>query len=240
MILVNHKTNWKITYIRKLLEYILLWLHNREHYGVLRFNLVRFIYRIMPGYPETKNKRWDFILSHLPPLQFVYWVGLHVLDIGCTDTLLLHEIDRRGYHAYGMDIRDFNAKLPKQIGFFKYDILNEPIDALKGKLNYIIATAVIELVGIGKYGDEKIVNADRKAVENIHALLAPDGFFILSLPLWNWRYIHGRGYSIGDIYKLIGGLFHVVEMSQQGGSTCMILAKLLKSDVGGICFATTH
>lgn len=222
-----------------LFENFIKWLNRRKYFGAFRFRLTRFIYRIWPGYPAARNMKWDFILSYLPPLRYVYWVGLRVLDIGCVDTLLIYEIAKRGYWAYGLDVRDYQAKLPSNIGFFKCNIIEDLSPELSDqKFDYIIANAIIDLVGTDKYGDGKVKCADRKALENIHKLLKDTGYFILFLPILNWRFINGRGYTLGDIHKLIDGLFCIFEITQRNGNICLALVKIFKNEEGKV-FLTT-
>jgi SAM-dependent methyltransferase len=155
-----------------------------------------------------------------------YWIGLPVLDIGCVDSLLLHEIKHRGYRAFGMDIRDYNSKLPKDITFIKHDIL-KPYEP-EHKFLYIIATSVIELLGCGIYGENVIENADRIALENIHSMLHDDGYFIMSLPIGNWKGRGSRAYDLATLHHLIQGLFYPFEVTQRGGHICAVFVKILK------------
>lgn len=209
---------------------ITFWLDKRTHFGAFRFKLIRLIYKLNPYFPETRNKRWDFILEYLPRLQMVCFRGIKVLDIGCIDSLLIYEIAKRGYDVTGMDIRNYPVKLPKNIEFVKADIVNDiPNQIFTHRFHYIIATSIIELLGTKQYGNENIdINADRKAIENIHELLENDGYFILSLPIAYWRSMTNKAYTLGNIMKLINGLFTIFEITQRGGNICLVLIKLLK------------
>jgi len=215
--------------IQKIMDVTTEWLKRRERFGAFRFRLTRLLYRLNPFFPELRNIRWDFILKYLPTLKMTFWKGQKVLDIGCVDSLLIYELKSRGYSVAGLDIRDYGVKLPNNIGFFKCNILEElPKDLTKFKFTYIIATSVIELLGTGKYEENEIEQgADRKAFENIHSLLEDDGYFIFSVPVFHWRFIGGRAYTLGNIMKLIQGLFYPFEITQCGGHICGAFVKLL-------------
>jgi hypothetical protein len=221
-------------FIRDFCEWILL----REKYGAFRFWLIRKLYKLMTSWPEKRNLTWDFVLQYLPHLKMVYWNKLKVLDVGFCDSLLIYEINRRGYAAYGLDLVDYHCRLPKEIKTFKADLLQPiPNDLLKdGPFSFIVAIGTIELIGMGKYNNDIVENGDRLALEYIHNLLEDGGYFILILPTENWRFIHGRGYSFGDILQLINGLFYIFEITHRGGNICIALVKILnEADKKGLC-----
>jgi len=206
-----------INYLLRIpLEFILRWLEKRSHFGVLRFRLSRFIWSIMPGYPESRNKKLDFVLQYFPALKMTYWSKLSVLDIGCTGTMLMHELDNRKYRVAGLDIRPYQSKLPKDITFYHNDLLDPALTIkIRQRFHYVVAISTIELVA-----------DDRLALVNIHNLLLPNGYFILTLPTQHWRHIDGRGYSVKQFMNLISGLFNVFEMTQRGGHICAALVKV--------------
>lgn len=218
---------------------ITFWLNKRTHFGTLRFRLTRLIYSLNPYFPDSRNKRWDFVLKYFPPLKMVCYSGIQVLDIGCVDSLLIYELSKRGYDVTGFDMRDFPVRLPKEIQFIKGDIVKDkPEDIFQHRYHYIIATSVIELLGTKQYGNEtRDIDADRKALENIHALLENDGYLIMSLPIFYWRSTANKAYTLGNIYNLINGLFHIFEITQCGGHICMVLVKLInnKDNTKGLC-----
>jgi SAM-dependent methyltransferase len=210
---------------------IVKWLERRRWFGAFRFRLTRRIQSVMSCvsyWPVTRNARLDFIFDYLPPLQMNFFKGLPVLDIGCVDSLLVYEIADRNYASFGLDVRDYQVKLPEHIGFLKCDIAEPlPKEMETMQFEYIIATSVIELLGVGKYPGKKKEHADRAALENIHKLLSPTGVFLMTVPTWNWKFIYGKGYLLGDVYGLVGGLFHVAEVTQRGGHICAALVKII-------------
>lgn len=205
--------------------------------GLLRFKIVRWIYDTF----EVSNPRkgeWDFVLKYLPDVRHLYYpakIGpLLVLDVGASESLLVHELRGRGYNAYGLDQRDPQDKIPY---FFKRDI-TEHVDYFRFEFscfphvppifNYIVAVSSIEHVGLGAFGDVAKPNGDRLALETIHRLLIDEGFFIMTVPMAHWRCETARGYSLLDIRNLIEGLFEIFEITQANGQLCMALCKKSK------------
>ena len=103
----------------------------------------------------------------------------------------------------------------------------------------MVAIGTIELIGTNKYNDGNNADGDRRAIENIYKLLDNAGYFILILPIENFRYINGRGYSWGDIYNLMLGLFYPIEVTQTHGNWCLALAKILHKDNNQFGFVMT-
>jgi 2-polyprenyl-3-methyl-5-hydroxy-6-metoxy-1,4-benzoquinol methylase len=203
------------------------WLSHRQRFGGLRFKLIRFIYGHLPYYSTARNEIWKFVLNYLPSLSMTYWRGLEVMDVGCTDSLLLYEIANRGYAVLGVDIRDYQSKLPNHIRFFKHDILDPKFPELvKVKFRYIVCISVIELVGVDMYGDLIDPQGDRKALENLHKMLYSNGYLILVVTTENFRCLKGKGYHMWNFLQLIQGLFTPVEVTQRCGHICSVLIKV--------------
>lgn len=228
--------------VYKILDKFASWVCRREHFGAFRFRVVRVLYKMIPRFPTLRNDRWDFIFDYLPPLNFVNWRGLKVLDIGCAGSLLIYELKRRHYLVAGLDINDYPAPLPHDIKFYKCNIMAKELPpALSNEVfDYIIATSVIENIGTDKYNEGKAQNGDRLAIQNIYNMLSDAGYFILTLPILNWRYAKGRGYILGDILKLIEGLFFIFEITQRCGNFCIVLVKLAPSTTGKPTLMTTR
>ncbi len=220
------------SFVMMLANIFINWLRSKKHFGALRFKIERQVLKSIYFFPKSRSERQDFILRYLPELKMVYWVDLPVLEIGCVDSLLIHEIKRRGYRSYGMDIREYNSALPDDITFINHDILKsyELCNRPEFKFMFIVATGVIELLGCGLYGDEQIPNADRIALENIYDMLLDEGYFLITVLTHGWRGATSRGYGLGTFSKLIGGLFHPFEITQYGGHICAALVKIKKTE----------
>lgn len=202
------------------------------HFGVIRFWIVQFIYKIIPEayFPKIRLLKNQFALRYLPYLNFSYFADkLNVLEIGCYENLLVYELNRRRYNVFCLDIIDYQEKFPKEINFVKGNILKTLIfnDSAEPMFHFIVCTSVIDLVGTGQYGDNEIVeNADRLALENIHKMLRSDGYLIMTVATKFWTSKLNRGYDLYSFKKLIGGLFDIFEMTQINGIICASLVKI--------------
>lgn len=194
--------------------------------GNLRFWITRIGYKIL-WTNGPRNGEWDFVLQYLSPLEKWYKNYLRVLDVGCSESLLIYEFARRGYITYGLDQRKYQEKLPKYINFLKWDIRQElPLGLIGGRFfDFIVSISTIEHIGMGGYGDKKSESGDRKAMENIYKLLVTHGFFIITVPLYYWTSGSGRGYTYESFKELIKDLFDIYEITQRKGQICATLVK---------------
>ena len=204
-------------------ETIVKWFKRLGFCGALRFRIIRLGYKVFGG---CRTGEWDFTFRYLPPLASIHRNKLKVLDIGCTASLFIYEIKKRGYLTYGLDQRDYQERLPNDIMFYKEDIITCD---LNWKFHYIVALSMMEHVGleIKNYNTKKIENGDRKAIENIHKLLKDDGYFIITVPVEHWENIELRGYTPRMFLNLIKGLFDIYEITQKDGQICAVLIKSL-------------
>ena len=192
-------------------------------FGVARFWITRIGYKVLWS-NGPRNGEWDYVLQYLPPLEKWYRGLVSVLDVGCSESLLIYEIARRGYVTSGLDQRAYQERLPNCIKFYQHNI-TEPLDTPQ-LFDYIISVSTVEHIGRGGYGDNKVKHGDRKAVENIYRLLKHHGFFIVTVPLWYWATDTGRGYTYGSFKRLIEGLFEIHEITQRSGQLCAVLCRL--------------
>lgn len=188
--------------------------------GWVRFRILRFAYKIF-WTNSPRNGEWDFVLSWLRPLR-EWQRPIDVLDVGSTESLLIYEIAHRKYRTTGTDQRDYQEKLPYWIWFRKYNIAESYSFV---QYDYIIAISTIEHIGLGAYGDSKLDNGDRLAVENIYKMLKDNGYFIITIPNKHLGTDTGRGYSYQDFEKLIEGLFRIVHFKERSNQICAVLVK---------------
>jgi SAM-dependent methyltransferase len=195
-------------------------------FGATRFRITRACYKLFWS-TGPRNGEWEFVLNYLPNLEPCYRKSLRVLDVGCTESLLVYELHKRGYNTHGLDQRKYQERLPKEIKFYRKDITNlTPIETVGNKLfDFVLALSTIEHVGMGGYGDKRKNGGDRLALENIHNLLLDHGFFIITVPLYYWASDVGRGYTYESFGSLIKGLFDVCEITQRNGQICALLVK---------------
>ena len=210
-------------FVDKIIRFI-----NRLGYcGALRFKIVKLIYDISER-SNTRKGELEFVLQYLPDIRPLAYplknISLAVLDVGCNESLLIYELWVRGYEAFGLDQRDYHEKT--KIPFIKHDITNPDINPVFNNFfYYIISLSAVEHIGLGAYGDTKIPNGDRVALENIYKLLRADGYFIITVPMKHWDGPTGRGYNIFEFKKLIKGLFDIFLIDQRHGQLCAVLTK---------------
>jgi len=95
-----------------------------------------------------------------------------VLDVGCCDSFLSHELLVRGYNAYAIDIRDYRER-PTHLNFVRADVRYVPFR--NDSFNQVIAVSTIEHVGIGgRYGSVEHRDGDLQAVQEMDRILKKD------------------------------------------------------------------
>jgi 2-polyprenyl-3-methyl-5-hydroxy-6-metoxy-1,4-benzoquinol methylase len=69
-----------------------------------------------------------------------------ILDVGCCQSFFSHELIRRGYEVYGVDVGPYPEKHPKMC-FFQADAINIPV--IDNFFDRIVAVSTIEHIGLG-------------------------------------------------------------------------------------------
>lgn len=106
--------------------------------------------------------------------------GSLVLDVGCAESVLSHELTSKGFRVVGLDIRDYPFKNKKMI-FIKRNVMdtklpNETFDA-------IIVVSTIEHIGLSAYGQLTLTDkGDIKAMKELYRILKPEGIIIITTP----------------------------------------------------------
>lgn len=218
----------------KRLNVFVRWFRKLGLGGLTRFRITRLGYKLF-WQSYARNGEWDFVLQYIPDLHSLMnkKTMITVLDIGSSESLLIYELDHRGYKVFGLDQRDYQEPL-KNIPFFKVDISDPDLKINPGNLGsfyYIVAVSTIEHVGLGAYGDPIRENGDRLALENIYKLLREDGYFIITVPMKYWDGPTGRGYNYYEFKRLIDGLFDIFNICHKGGQICAVLVKTGMRDI---------
>lgn len=190
--------------------------------GWLRFRILRWAYKIF-WTNSPRNGEWDFVLGWLRPLRG-WQKPVRVLDIGSTESLLIYELVKRGYFVEGLDQRAYQEKI--NLPFWVWDITRPFHETWTNTWDYILAISTIEHIGLGAYGDNKDKKGDRLAIENIHKLLKPNGYFLITIPNKHLGTDTGRGYSYQDFEKLIKDLFRIVYFEERSNQICAALVKV--------------
>jgi len=206
--------DWRIF----LSDTIVKWFKQIRICGWVRFRLLRLAYKIF-WTNSPRNGEWDFVLQWLKPLR-KFQGDIKVLDIGSTESLLIYELIHRDYRVQGIDQRPYQ----------EYNIHTTLADVLApltylGSYDYIVAISTIEHIGLGAYNDNKEFDGDRIAMNNLHKILRPNGYFIITIPNKHLGTDTGRGYSYQDFEELIKGLFRIVHFEERSNQICSVLVK---------------
>ena len=199
---------------------VVKWFKQIRICGWLRFRILRIAYKIF-WVNSPRNGEWDFVLQWLKLLR-KFQGQIIVLDVGSTESLLIYELLHRGYDVRGIDQRpyqEWNWRVQT------VEILTSILPTYEENFDYIIAISTIEHIGLGAYGDDKIENGDRLAIEKLYNWLKPNGYFIITIPNKHLGTDTGRGYSYQDFEELIKGLFKIVHFEERSNQICSVLVK---------------
>lgn len=190
------------------------WFKRLGFAGALRWRILYWTYRLWPGL-HIRDCEWDFVLDYLPPLMKGQFA--RVVDIGCTSSLFIYEITRRGYMTAGVDIRPYQEKLPPKIKFYQHDMRDLTVGYDVPGVEYLVCISVIEHIGNLH---------DRQTIENMANTLAPDGKLLITLPNKIFAQGHDfKGYSFWDFLDLIKDCFTIAEYTERKGQICACLVK---------------
>lgn len=119
---------------------------------------------------NPSDEQWKWIWHGGRAVETMFAIlnieGETILDVGCSESQLAYCLDRLGYKAYGIDIRDIKHDFN---GFFIMDATN-----MRFKDATFDTVTCISVV-------EHIKNY-KKAFKEIKRVLKPDGVFILTVP----------------------------------------------------------
>jgi SAM-dependent methyltransferase len=189
--------------------------------GWVRFRVLRLLYKIF-WWNSPRNGEWDFVLGWMRSIR-KFQGRINVLDVGSTESLLIYELQHRGYDVVGIDQRPYQEPNDKTK---VVDILDENQVTQFEEFDYILAISTIEHVGLGAYEDNKHLKGDRIAIANLYRIIKPNGYFIITLPNKHLGTESGRGYSYGDFEELISGLFRIVYFEERSNQICSVLYPL--------------
>jgi len=190
------------------------------HFGVFRFRLLYFVYKIWGGL-HIRHKEWDWVLEYLPKLHNDKQV-IEVLDVGCSRNLFVYEVEHRGYIVDGIDLEPFQEKIPNGI-----NILTKVTDVTK--IDYIeyydFVTCISVLEHIGNDGKGDLVE-QKKAINNMCASLKKGGRLLLTIPTKEFAQGHiWHGFSVGQIEDMIKAGFWVKSSEERLGQHCICIER---------------
>jgi|ERR1017187_8360262 2-polyprenyl-3-methyl-5-hydroxy-6-metoxy-1,4-benzoquinol methylase len=104
-----------------------------------------------------------------------------VLDLGCGNGSLSHELSKLGFEVYGVDRSDSGIQIAREafpqvqfsLGDVEEDLSPDPFQA--GSFDVVVSTEVVEHL-----------YRPRQLIQNAFRLLKPSGHFIVSTPYHGW------------------------------------------------------
>jgi 2-polyprenyl-3-methyl-5-hydroxy-6-metoxy-1,4-benzoquinol methylase len=179
--------------------------------GALRFKMLYWAYRLWPML-HIRDVEWDFVLDYLPKLRSDQ--NARVLDVGCTSSLFIYELRKRGYDTYGMDLRNYQEKLPIDIKFRKGDIRD--LVTIQTNFDFVTCISVLEHIEVDQW----------VAIKRIFQCLKKDGKLLITIPTrifcQNKIYL---GFSYQEFKRLTNDFFIILDYHEAKGQ---ILACLVK------------
>jgi SAM-dependent methyltransferase len=194
----------------------------------------RFVFRLRVGLFKVDNLlgRYNQRFIEYP------WVlrklgsgkGRLLLDVGCSGSLLDHELLARGFRVLGLDINDHTMRNSRE-AFVQANAVS--VDLPLETFDVILSVSTIEHIGLDAYSQNLLLdNGDFLTVQKLRALLKPDGIFILTFPyegagpfrifrfgkekeFAERRYDHQRLAKMLDKFKIIDSAFFLCLLGQK-------------------------
>lgn len=142
-----------------------------------------------------------------------------LLDVGCGESLLAHELLSRGFSVVGLDVRGHPVKNHREI-FVKANAVNTGLPS--ELFDVITLVSTIEHIGLTGYSQDLIKNeADFLTMHELRRLLKPGGVLVLTTPYEGGGpfriHMFGKNFSFGErrydsnrLSKLIEG-FKIID-----------------------------
>ncbi|HEY1054920.1 MAG TPA: DUF268 domain-containing protein, partial [Emticicia sp.] len=130
------------------------------------------------------------------------------IDIGSRiDGFVAHVAAFRKIEIFDIRPQESTAN---NIVFYQAD-LTQLQDNMRNCTDSISSLHAIEHFGLGRYGDPIDVNGHLKAIDNIHAMLKPNGRFYFSVPIGSQRieFNEQRVFSIEYLLRILEGKFRI-------------------------------
>jgi SAM-dependent methyltransferase len=103
-----------------------------------------------------------------------------ILDVGCAESLLGHQLVSKGFKVVGLDIRDCPFKNKRTL-FVKRNVMDTQLPDTVFDAAIMVST--VEHIGINVYGQLTLEDdGDLKTVGELHRILKPQGILILTTP----------------------------------------------------------
>jgi len=106
--------------------------------------------------------------------------GSLVLDVGCAESVLSHELISEGFKVVGLDVRNYPIK-SRGMPFIKRSVIDTQLPSEAFDAAIMIST--IEHVGLSTYGQStRDSDGDVKAMSELYRILKPKGILIVTTP----------------------------------------------------------
>ncbi len=162
---------------------------------------------------------YPWVLNKLGPGK-----GRSVLDVGCSGSLLDHELLARGFRVVGLDVNNHTMRNNSET-FVQANAINTGLPS--ETFDVILSVSVIEHVGLNAYSQDLLLDdGDILAMQELKRLLKPGGIFLLTFPyegggpfrIFRWgkrgefaerRYDHKRLAKLVDGFSVVASDFYV-------------------------------
>jgi SAM-dependent methyltransferase len=142
-----------------------------------RFSVIFKRISLSWGLLNQRSVEYSWLLNHL---QDYVRHGAVVLDVGCAESLLSHELVARGHRVVGIDIRDYPWKNPK-MSFYRRNVIDTGFPSSFFDAAVLVST--IEHIGLNSYGQLSLDDeGDIKAMHELHRILKDGGVIFLTTP----------------------------------------------------------
>jgi SAM-dependent methyltransferase len=118
---------------------------------------------------------YPWVLQKLGPGK-----GRLVLDVGCSGSLLDHELLARGFRVVGLDFNDHTMRNSRE-AFVQANVVNT--DLPSEIFDVIVSVSTIEHIGLDTYSQDLLLeDGDFSAMRELSRLLKPRGILLLTFP----------------------------------------------------------
>jgi len=142
---------------------------------VFRIRVLQFRIENLLGHFNQRFIEYPWVLQQLGSGK-----NRILLDVGCSGSLLDHELIARGFHVVGLDIQDHPMRNSREV-FIQANVINTNLPS--ETFDVILLVSTIEHVGLDTYGQVILADdADFWAMQELRRLLKKDGVLLLTTP----------------------------------------------------------
>jgi len=168
----SHAFEWsgKKTYLQKFIAYYPI---GRM---IFRISILMKKLSLLMGMWSQRAIEYSWLLRNLNAIDRESLV----LDVGCSESLLSHELIARGFRVVGIDIRDYPFE-NKHLVFLKRNVIDTKLP--NDLFDAIIIVSTIEHIGLEAYGQSiHDTRGDIEALKELKRILKPRGTIFVTTP----------------------------------------------------------